>query len=130
MERPFFKAFCLYHYFEILAAIIVKGFKTNAMIRTVLIAVLNYCCDKKEHEESDIQNQFLETELVSLYIQTIHLFGARSDDPAKGEDSFFALGISKTDATNFGKKYAQNAIIFSSSDATPRLILLVEWFVF
>jgi hypothetical protein len=41
-----------------------------------------------------------------------------------GEASYLVLGIERAAAMSLGRKYRQNAIVFSGPDAVPRLVLL------
>jgi len=41
-----------------------------------------------------------------------------------GEPSFLVPGLSLEDASNIGRQFDQNAILWSGADATPRLVLL------
>jgi hypothetical protein len=42
----------------------------------------------------------------------------------EGEESFLVLGISLAKASEVGRKYNQNAIVWIDTDAIPQLILL------
>jgi hypothetical protein len=42
----------------------------------------------------------------------------------EGEESFLVLGISLAKASEVGRKYDQNAIVWIDTDAIPQLILL------
>ena len=51
-------------------------------------------------------------------------FGAHADDERLGEESLLALGLDRRAAGTLGARFEQNAILWSGSNAVPRLILL------
>lgn len=69
-------------------------------------------------------NQRLNEYLRSLGARVINGAGADPTGEWPPEPSFLALGIDLASAQRFGKLYKQDAIIWSDSDAIPRLILL------
>lgn len=50
--------------------------------------------------------------------------GILPDGTWPGEDSFLVLGLARDAAGTLGRRFGQNAIVWASTDAIPRLILL------
>jgi len=69
------------------------------------------------------QSQLIET-LSETGLQTIGAFGKHPTGDWPGEESIFILGISLPDVSSIGYEFEQNAVIFSSIDAVPQVILL------
>lgn len=90
------------------------------------ITAWNPFSEDKTQQENTFQNDCLKADLEVLNATILPAFGAWSDDPSKGEDSFLALGITEKNAVELGEKFKQNAILFAAQDAVPRLILLEE----
>ena len=82
---------------------------------------LGRACDSAENEKA---NHRLNEYLRSLGAQVIEGAGADPSGIWPPEPSFLALGIDLASAKRIGKLYKQDAIIWSDSDAIPRLILL------
>lgn len=51
-------------------------------------------------------------------------FGSHADDASQGEESLLVLGLDRLAACTLGDELGQNAIVWSGSNAVPRLILL------
>ncbi len=50
--------------------------------------------------------------------------GKCANEVGDGEASFLILDIDKNTASDIGKQFEQNAIVWCTSDAVPELILL------
>ena len=70
------------------------------------------------------RQQDLANELKRRSLIFIEGIGQHPCNQHPGEPSFLVLGIKLEAAKKLGVKYRQNAIIWSGSDAVPRLILL------
>ena len=66
----------------------------------------------------------LARELKQRNLTFIHSIGMHPTNQWPGEASFLALGVTLEAAKSLGVRFEQNAIIWSDSDAIPRLILL------
>jgi hypothetical protein len=66
----------------------------------------------------------LAAELASRGLEPIDAIGMDPSGTWPGEPSFLAPGMSLTDTREMGVRYRQNAVVWSGSEATPRLILL------
>jgi hypothetical protein len=74
--------------------------------------------------ENETANARLRTDLSA---QTSYIFEGAGIDPSgdwPGEKSFFALGIAVQTAKKLGRKYQQDAIVWTNQSAIPELILL------
>jgi hypothetical protein len=72
-------------------------------------------------QENKLRQDQLEKELK---LAGFFILAGIGQDPAKqwpGEPAFLIIGISLNDARALGKKYKQNAIVFSQQDAVPKL---------
>ena len=69
------------------------------------------------------QSQLIEN-LAKTGLQTFNAFGKHPSSDWPGEKSIFVLGISLPDVSTLGHIFEQNAVLFSSADAVPRVILL------
>jgi hypothetical protein len=70
------------------------------------------------------QQALLAAEMRSRDLQVVDAIGV---DPAghwPDEPGFLVPGMSEQEARQSGARFAQNAVVWSGSDATPRLILL------
>ena len=105
---------------------LLKLYELTRAISAAFITAWNPFSEEKSPSENDQKNALLRADLETLGAEILPGFGAWPDDPTKGEDSFLAIGISQKDAVILGKKYKQNAILFASDNAVPRLILLVK----
>jgi hypothetical protein len=66
----------------------------------------------------------LEELIQSLHFDYIHGEGKCGDGDWDGEESFLIFGISENQASEIGKKFEQNAIVWCGKDAIPQLVLL------
>lgn len=105
---------------------LLKLYQLTRSNSAAFITAWNPFSEQKSQSENDQSNALLRADLEALGAEILPGFGAWPDDPTKGEDSFFAVGISQKDAELLGRKYKQNAILFAAEDATPRLLLLVK----
>ncbi|MES2538256.1 MAG: DUF3293 domain-containing protein [Pseudomonadota bacterium] len=63
-------------------------------------------------------------DLLALNAATLPGFGVNQAEEWPGEEHVLAIGVSRDDAIGLGRKYNQNAIVWSGVDAIPELILL------
>lgn len=66
----------------------------------------------------------LRDELRAQGLPSVEGFGAHADDPDQGEESLLVLGLDRDVACALGRRFEQNAILWSDRDAVPRLVLL------
>lgn len=66
----------------------------------------------------------LEKDLIKTKLPYLHAFGSNSEG-AWREESFLIIGIDKQDASQLGRQYEQNAIIWIVKEQVPELIWLI-----
>lgn len=66
----------------------------------------------------------LEKDLLKTKLPYFHGFGSNSEG-TWGEESFLIIGIDKQDASQLGRQYEQNAIIWIVKEQVPELIWLI-----
>lgn len=66
----------------------------------------------------------LEKDLIKNGLPYLHAFGSNSGGTWK-EESFLIIGIDKQDASQLGRQYEQNAIIWIVKEQVPELIWLI-----
>lgn len=71
------------------------------------------------NQQKRLANEFQQRSLIFFDGIGAHPSGGWPDEP-----SFFVLGLPLETAKTLGKKYQQNAIVWSGADAIPELILL------
>ncbi len=85
-------------------------------------------CNPESKQLSQVENRTRLHELKSdKSLQDFELVEGLGQHPTnawEGEESFLVLGISLAKASEVGRKYDQNAILWVGSDAIPQLILL------
>ena len=91
---------------------------------SAFMTACNPCSEIYTLEQNASRQNDLERDLMSLGCVIIPGIGQDPEQLRPGEPSFLALGVSRFDACELGKKYGQNAIVFSGLDAVPRLVLL------
>ena len=74
---------------------------------------LNHAQQKKLYDEMDAAGH-----------QSMRGFGFDPENTSLGEQHLLVLGISRIDAIECGRRYQQNAIVWSGENAVPELILL------
>lgn len=75
-------------------------------------------------DENRVGNEQLKNELNIRSLNFIDGFGQDPQGQWAGEDSFLVLGINLEASKKLGIQFAQNAIVWSDTDAVPKLILL------
>jgi hypothetical protein len=77
---------------------------------------------------SDAQNEArqveLEAELTRRGVSFVAGIGRHPSNGWPGEPSVLAFGLSLEEASEIGRRFGQNAIVWCDRDATPRLVLL------
>ena len=66
----------------------------------------------------------LEKDLIKTKLPYLNAFGTNSEGTWK-EESFLIIGIDKQDASQLGRQYEQNAIIWVVKEQVPELIWLI-----
>lgn len=95
------------------------GVKSSA----VITAWNPYSEQLSDADNAKRQSQLMES-LSDTGLQTIEALGKHPTSDWPGEKSIFILGISLSDVSTLGYDFEQNALIFSSADAVPRVIRL------
>ena len=70
------------------------------------------------------RQDLLREALRAVRLDFVEGFGAHADDEGQGEESLLVLGVDRRAASALGTQFGQNAILWSGSNAVPRLILL------
>jgi hypothetical protein len=88
------------------------------------ITAFNPYSQELSTQENKDRNLKLEELIQSLGFDYIHGEGKCGDGDWDGEKSFLIFGISEKKASEIGKEFEQNAIVWCSKDAIPQLLLL------
>lgn len=99
-------------------------FKQNNVSNAAFITAWNPYSKSLSEEENHARNDQLENELNTRSLKFINGFGQDPLGQWSGEDSFLVLGIDLEASKTLGIQFEQNAIVWSNSDAIPKLILL------
>ena len=75
-------------------------------------------------KDNNQNNKQLELILKNKKLPFIHAEGICPDNKWPGEESFLILGMTLNAAKELGKKFNQNAIVWSDQSAISQLILL------
>jgi hypothetical protein len=105
---------------EVLKALLKKNNVTSA----AFITAWNPYSQSLSDEENQSRNEQLKIELIIRSLKFIDGFGQDPLGQWSGEDSFLILGIDLEASKKLGIQFEQNAIVWSDSDAIPKLILL------
>lgn len=99
-------------------------FKTSHKYTAAFITAFNPYSQELSNQENKDRNLRLEELIQSLGFDYIHGEGKCGDGDWDGEESFLILGIGEKQASDIGKEYEQNAIVWCDKDAIPQLLLL------
>lgn len=77
-----------------------------------------------ENSENDQRQIAMSEEFTKLGLVTLPGVGQHPSNGWPGEDSFLVLGLNLEAAKSLGKRFEQNAIVWSGADGVPQLILL------
>lgn len=99
-------------------------FKQNNANNAAFITAWNPYSKSLSDEENQARNDQLKNELNIRSLKFIDGFGQDPLGQWSGEDSFLVLGIDLEGSKKLGIQFEQNAIIWSDTDAVPKLILL------
>ena len=99
-------------------------FKQNNVTNAAFITAWNPYSKSLSDEENQTRNDQLKNELNLRSLKFIDGFGQDPLAKWSGEDSFLVLGIDLEESKTLGIQFEQNAIVWSGSDAIPKLILL------
>ena len=75
-------------------------------------------------EENAASQARLKRDLTKLGATILEGAGEGQDPDWPAEASFLAIGLSRAQACDLGRKYRQNAIVWIDADAVPELVLL------
>ncbi len=85
-------------------------------------------CNPYSEALSDVQNLKRQDELVAELVRRgvpfVDGVGQHPGNGWPGEPSILALGLSLEDASELGRRFDQNAIVWCGRDTTPQLVLL------
>lgn len=98
--------------------------KQNNVSNAAFITAWNPYSKSLSDEENQARNYQLKNELNIRSLKFIDGFGQDPLGQWSGEDSFLVLGIDLEGSKKLGIQFEQNAIIWSDTDAVPKLILL------
>ena len=99
-------------------------YKTSHKHTAAFITAFNPYSQELSNQENKDRNLKLEELIQSLHFDYIHGEGKCGDGDWNGEESFLIFGISEKQASEIGKKFEQNAIVWCDKDAIPQLLLL------
>jgi hypothetical protein len=99
-------------------------FKQNKVTSAAFITAWNPYSESLSDEENQYRNNQLKNELIIRSLNFIDGFGQDPLGQWSGEDSFLVFGIDLEASKKLGIQFEQNAIVWSDSDAIPKLILL------
>jgi len=99
-------------------------YKTSHKHTAAFITAFNPYSQELSNQENKDRNHKLEELIQSLHFDYIHGEGKCGDGDWDGEESFLIFGISEKQASEIGKKFEQNAIVWCDKDAIPQLLLL------
>jgi len=103
---------------------LVNIYKTSHKHTAAFITAFNPYSQELSNQENKDRNHKLEKLIQSLHFDYIHGEGKCGDGDWDGEKSFLILGISEEQASEIGKEFEQNAIVWCDKDAIPHLLLL------
>ena len=99
-------------------------YKTFNKHTAAFITAFNPYSQELSNQENKDRNHKLEELIQSLHFDYIHGKGKCGDGDWDGEKSFLIFGISEKQASEIGKEFEQNAIVWCDKDAIPQLLLL------
>jgi hypothetical protein len=99
-------------------------YKTSHKHTAAFITAFNPYSQELSAQENKDRNHKLEELIQSLDFDYIHGEGKCGDGDWDGEKSFLIFGISEKQASEIGKEFEQNAIVWCDKDAIPQLLLL------
>ena len=85
-------------------------------------------CNPYSIQNDEQTNSAFQAELEQIVLQRgLNLVSGIGQHPSNewpGEESFLIFGLTLEDASNLGRQFGQNAIIWNGDDGIPQLILL------
>ena len=99
-------------------------YKTSHKNTAAFITAFNPCSQELSSQENKDRNHKLEKLIESLHVDYIQGEGKCGHEDWDGEESFLIFGISEKQASEIGKEFEQNAIVWCDKDAIPQLLLL------
>ncbi len=91
-----------------------------------LITASNPYSEPLSKQENKLRNEALAAELKPRYINLFSAVGRDESGDWLPEESLFVMGINRADAVEIGKKYSQNAILYSEIGKPPELLWLFD----
>ena len=99
-------------------------YKTSHKHTAAFITAFNPYSQELSTQENKDRNHKLEELIQSFHFDYIHGEGKCGDGDWDGEKSFLIFGINQEQASEIGKEFEQNAIVWCDKDAIPQLLLL------
>ncbi|MGZ8984630.1 MAG: DUF3293 domain-containing protein [Methylotenera sp.] len=103
---------------------LMRLYKASHQKSAAFITAYNPGSQELPNEVNKARNQKLEELIQSMHYDYVHGAGKCADDDGMGEASLLILGMDKETASDIGKQFEQNAIVWCAGDAVPQLILL------
>lgn len=122
-----------YHVDAVLPFILKIGICSNELMRlyesahcnsAAFITAYNPGSNELPNEVNEDRNKKLEILISSMSYLFVRGAGKCADDDGLGEVSLLVLGMDIDMASDIGKQFEQNAIVWCAGDAIPQLILL------
>lgn len=98
--------------------------RTKSVDAAAFITAFNPASSKRSMAENLRDHQALKQDLLARLIEPVEGEGAHPNGSWDAETSWLAPGLSLEEASEIGRAYGQDAILWSGPDAVPRLILL------
>ena len=76
------------------------------------------------NEMNHVKMALIEKDIIKAELPYLHAFGSNNEGTWK-EESFLIIGIDKQGASQLGRQYEQNAIIWIVKEQAPELIWLI-----
>ena len=99
-------------------------YKTSHKHTAAFITAFNPYSQELSNQENKDRNLKLEELIKSLHFDYMRGEGKCGDGDWDGEESFLIFGITEKKASEIGKEFEQNAIVWCDKDAIPQLLLL------
>ena len=99
-------------------------YKKSNTHTAAFVTAFNPFSQELSNQDNKVRNNKLEKLIQSHHFDYIHGEGKCGDGEWDGEESFLIFGINKNQASEIGKEFEQNAIVWCDKDAIPQLLLL------
>ncbi len=91
---------------------------------SAFISACNPFSRRLNEQENADRHARLGTEIKNMGLRFIEGIGQHPDNEWPGEASYLVFGLSLDDAIALGKRFEQNALVWSSVDACPQSMLV------